>query len=270
MSERPGAVTRVVVLGAGYAGLAVARAALARGLSVVATTRSRDRAAALGTAHPDLAVEHVAELDSAAARLVDAHTHVVVTFPPDGATDARLAPDLAHARALTYLSTVGVYDDHAGHLDDATPLPAEPSPRASARLAAERSWREVGATVLRCPAIYGADRGVHVRLARGTFRVPGDGTRATSRVHVDDLAAFTLASAAARAETFVVGDERPTTHDEVVRWVCAERGLPHPGYVPLDEVHRTLRADRRVDASRALRELRVTLRFPSYREGMRA
>ncbi len=268
MSAPPKA--RVVVLGAGYAGLAIAQAALARGLSVAATSRSRERAASLRATHPSLVVEHVAELGPSTARLVGPDTHVVVTFPPDGATDARIAPHLAHARALTYLSTVGVYDDHAGLLDDATPLPAEPSPGATARLAAERSWRHAGATTLRCPAIYGADRGVHVRLAQGTFQVPGDGTRATSRVHVEDLAALALAAAAVRGETFVVGDERPATHDEVVRWVCAERGLPHPGYVPLDEVHRTLRADRRVDASRALRELGVTLRFPSYREGMRA
>ncbi|MBK6460391.1 MAG: hypothetical protein IPF92_05205 [Myxococcales bacterium] len=270
MTDREAGVHRVLVLGAGFAGLAVACEAAGRGLEVTATSRSLERANALREAHPALAVEHLARLDANVARLVGTGTHVIVTFPPDGATDARVAPHLAHARALTYLSTVGVYDDHTGHLDDTTPLPATPSPRATARLAAEQRWREAGATVLRCPAIYGADRGVHVRLAQRTFRVPGDGSRATSRLHVEDLAALTLAAAAFRADTFVVGDEHPTTHDEVVRWVCAQRGLPHPGYVPLEEVHPTLRADRRVDASRALRELRVTLRFPSYREGMRA
>lgn len=262
--------TRLVVLGAGYAGKAVVRAALTRGLSVLATCRSAERAALLRAAHPGLTVEVTERLDASTACLVDRNTHVVVTFPPDGETDARVAPHLGHARALTYLSTTGVYDEHAGVLDDTTPLPEAPSPRAQARLQAEQRWRDVGATTLRCPAIYGPERGVHVRLARGTFRVPGDGAQRSSRVHVDDLAALALASAHVRGETFVVGDQHPASHEEVVLWVCAQRGLPHPGYVPLDEVHPTLRANRQVDPSRALQVLGVSLRFPSYREGMRA
>jgi hypothetical protein len=43
-----------------------------------------------------------------------------------------------------------------------------------------------------------------------------------------------------------------------------------PPFVPLESVHESLRADRRVDASRALATFGVTLRFPTYREGMSA
>jgi hypothetical protein len=52
--------------------------------------------------------------------------------------------------------------------------------------------------------------------------------------------------------------------------VCEEFGVPLPPFVPLESVHESLRADRRVDPSRALARAGITLRYPSYREGMAA
>jgi nucleoside-diphosphate-sugar epimerase len=190
----------------------------------------------------------------------------VVTFPPDGATDALLAPALARARGLVYVSTTGVYGP--GDVDDTTPVSEAPSARARLRLDAERAWRAAGATVLRAPAIYGHDRGLHVRIREGKHRIPGDGTRYISRVHVEDLTSFLLAALRVRAETFVVGDDEPARHIDVVSYVCRHLGLPMPEHAPLESVDETLRADRRVDASRAKRVLGVTLRYPNYRVGM--
>jgi len=122
--------------------------------------------------------------------------------------------------------------------------------------------------VLRCPGIYGPDRGVHVRLLRGTYRLPGTGKNMVSRIHVEDLAEFVLASAALRGETFVVGDLEPTTHEQLVNWLCETYRIPQPGNSPLEGVHHTLRADRAIDSSRARELLGVTLKFPTFREGM--
>lgn len=201
-----------------------------------------------------------------AREAVGATTHALVTFPPAGSTDAALAPLLAEARAVSYLSTTGVYEDLEGVIDDATPLPAVPSPKYAAVLAAEAQYRAVGAAVLRSPGIYGAKRGIHVRLARGDFKLSGDGSRYGSRIHVEDLAALLLASAATPGETFVVGDLEPCRQRDMVGWLCARMGLPFPASAPLSEVHETLRRNRRVDASRALRRLGVHLKYPSYRE----
>lgn len=259
-------IDRVVVLGAGYAGLAILRRAREAGLRALGTTRDAGRAAALTREGIEAFCGGV--LDPALLHALGPQDHVVVTFPPDGSTDAELAPMLPAVAAVTYLSTTGVYDDRRGLIDDETPTPDAPSPRAAARLAAERSYRAAGATVLRCPGIYGPDRGLHVRVASGKHRIPGDGTRFTSRIHVDDLATLVLAAGAVRRETFVVGDEAPAPHGEVVRWICHAWGVPVPPYAPLEEVHETLRADRRVDARRALRMLDVSLRYPTFREGM--
>ena len=71
-----------------------------------------------------------------------------------------------------------------------------------------------------------------------------------------------------RGETFVVGDLDPGTQAETVRWLAEAYGAPMPPSVPLESVHETLRGDRRVDPSRALRVLGVSLAYPSYKDGM--
>ncbi len=269
------AAARVVVLGCGYTGLAVARLARARGLGVLAHARSDVRAAALRD--EGLEVLRQAVLDEAIRAHVDEQVHVVIAFPPDGSTDARIAPYLASAAAITYVSSTGVYGDRRGVIDDTTTLPpGAANGRAAPILAAEAAYRREGGTVLRCPGIYGPDRGLHARILRGEHRIPGDGTRYLSRIHVEDLAQLILAlvppgsaSHGSRAgDTFVVGDLEPAPQIDVVRFVCETYGVPLPPFVPLESVHESLRADRRVDAWRALATSGVTLRYPTYREGM--
>lgn len=273
------AIERVLILGCGYAGVALARLARERGLGVLAHARSDARSHALR--EEGFAVLQRAELDATVTQHVDERTHVVIAFPPDGATDARIAPSLAGAAAVTYVSSTGVYGDHRGVVDDATPLPGGArADRGGRILAAEDAYRPVGATVLRCPALYGPDRGLHIRIIRGEHRIPGDGTRHLSRIHVADLAQLILALVppplalaaapclARSGDTFVVGDREPARHIDVVHFVCDTYGVPLPPFVPLESVHESLRADRRVDASRALATSGIQLRYPTYREGL--
>lgn len=254
-----------LVLGAGYVGARVARIARSRGHSVTTSVRSKERAAELRSEG-----FHVleGELDAGLASLVDERTHVIITFPPDGETDQRIAPALARGASISYVSTTGVYDDRRGDIDDTTPVPKRPSERSQRYLSAESLYRSVGGTVLRSPAIYGPDRGLHVRVRSGQHQIPGDGSRFISRIHADDLAELLYAARAVRGETFVVGDLEPARHLDVVRFVCEAYGLPLPPFVPLERAPTSLRADRRVHAQRALERLGVTLRYPTYRQGM--
>lgn len=251
----------VLVFGGGYTGRAVLRLANARGLRARAVVRDAERSKAVF----DLAEVTVAPVfDETLATLATATTHVVVTFPPDGETDAKLA---LQAGAITYVSSTGVYGEARGVVDDATPVTTTPGPTAARRIEAEAIWRARGATILRCPAIYGPDRGLHRRVASGQHQIPGDGSGHVSRIHVDDLAALILAAPRAPGETFVVGDEAPARHRDVVAWICERYGVPMPPSIPLESAHESLRGDRRVDASRALRVLGVKLAYPSYELG---
>lgn len=255
----------VVVFGAGFTGARVCEAAARRGLSALGVVRSAGNAEALRARGVSATTDDARQV---ARDRVGPATHAVVTFPPSSGVDGELAPLLAKARAVSYLSTTGVYEDIEGVVDDATPLPAVASPKYVAVLAAEAAYRAVGAAVLRAPGIYGPERGIHVRLLRGDFKLSGDGSRYSSRIHVDDLAELLLASSASPGETFVVGDLEPCPQREMVQWLCERLGLPLPPSAPLDQVHETLRRNRRVDSSRALELLGVTLKYPTYRAAL--
>jgi len=257
----------VVIFGCGYSGRAIAERARLAGLSVCGTVRSEARAEALRAAGFD--VVRTETLDADVARpLVGPKTHAVIAFPPDGVTERAILPVLATAAAVTFISSTGVYGGTVGRIDDATPIPAEASASSLRYLAAEAMFREVGGTTLRCPGIYGPDRGLHVRVISGQHKIPGNGSRATSRIHIVDLAAFVLAARDVRGETFVVGDLTPGPHVEIVRWIAETYRVPMPPSVPLESVHESLRGDRRVDPHRAIEMLGVELTYGAYQQGM--
>lgn len=200
-------------------------------------------------------------------------TDIVVSFPPDGETDAILAPVTKHARRVIYISTTGVYGKREGIVDDTTAPDDSAEGKLDARLHAESLWQDQGAIVLRVPGIYGPDSGLHLSLRNGKYKIPGGGNRYTSRIHVEDLASVILAMLAAPSlsrNCYVIGDRSPCTQLEIVTWLCNELGIALPPAVPIEEVHRTLRGNRRVDPSGLLRELRIELKYPNYQDGYRA
>ena len=256
-----------LILGGGFTGMAVARRALANGARVVATTRSAERGEDLRALGVVPCIAPRVDDGSLAAR-VGPETRVLVAFPPDGETDRAVAPALARAGAIAYVSSTGIYGDVRGRVDESTPTLGT-GPRAIARREAEAVWRDAGAVIVRAPGIYGPGRGLHLRLARGAARIPGDGTNHVSRIHVDDLAAalHALLARGARDALYVAGDDEPATHLDVLGWLCAAMGVPLPPHAPIESVDETLRNDRRVDARRLRDALGIPLAFPTYREG---
>lgn len=257
----------LVILGCGFTGVAAAVSAFATGRPVTGTVRKEGTALrSLRTMGLDLLVAPQLTADLIAPRVEGAD--VLVTFPPDGRTDEALAAVMGRARAVVYVSSTGVYGERVGRIDEDTPTDAR-EPKAAARLHAETVWRDAGATVLRAAGIYGPGRGLHRRLIEGSYRVPGDGSRVVSRVHVDDLAAMALGCLARglRGECFAAADDAPVPQAEVVRWLCAGLGLPWPPTVAVTDAPETLRHDRSVVNARVKAATGLTLRFPTWREG---
>jgi len=256
---------RLLILGGGFTGAVVARQALERGIAVAATTRDPERGARLAHA----GVTPIVTSSLARKPLgIDGETAVLVTFPPDGATDREIAPQLACARSVAYVSSSVVYGDARGHVDESTPTNGRTS-RAVARIDAESIYRDLGATIVRAPAIYGPGRGIHLRLAKGTLRIAGEGTNIVSRVHVEDLASalLELLVRGTREALFVAGDRLPAPHVDVIRFLCQTMQLPMPPHAPADEADETLRNERALDPSLLWSTLGREPLFPTYREG---
>jgi nucleoside-diphosphate-sugar epimerase len=263
-------VNPIVILGCGFTGTRVARRAMAAGARVLATTRDGARIGSLRA----LGVEARAmgELSPGSLReLVSAGARVLVAFPPDGRTDAAIAPELGRAARIVYLSSTAVYGEARGRVDELTPVGPNDA-AGQARLAAERAYLAEGAAIVRAAGIYGPWRGLHRRLLGGEFRVAGGGANVVSRIHVADLATIVLglfeaAEPLACGATYVAGDDAPVPQSEVIRWLCQRLHLPAPAPQPPSEAPASLRHDRAVDNGRIKSALSMKLEFPTYREG---
>jgi nucleoside-diphosphate-sugar epimerase len=272
---------RLFVFGLGFSGSEIARQAQEAGWRVAGTVRGEDKAQALAAAGIEVHLfDGTAPLP---ATTIDGATHVLCTIAPGILGDPVLktcAPFLRGARWLGYLSTTGVYGDHGGDWVDET-TPANPGqPRSIERLAAERAWQAIGASLFRLPGIYGPGRSAIDQVRAGTARRIDKPGQVFSRIHVEDIATTVLAAMTrgTSGTIYNVADDLPAPTADVVAYACALLDLPVPPLVPWTEVAPTMSAmarsfyaeNRRVRNDRIKRELGVALRYPTYREGLQA
>jgi nucleoside-diphosphate-sugar epimerase len=279
--------SRLFIFGLGYSGLEIARAAQAAGWHVAGTCRTAEKAARLSAAGVDtLVFDGTASLPAETLAEV---SHILCTAAPGEAGDPALRAcraELGQARWLGYFSTTGVYGDAAGGWVDETTPPHPTRPRGTQRLAAERAWqalgRQTGAQVdiFRLPGIYGPGRNAIDQVKAGTARRIDKPGQVFSRIHVADIAG-TVMAATGRANPgaiYNVVDDLPASSSEIVAFACELLGRPVPPAIPweqaapaMSDMARSFYAEsRRVRNDRIKRELGVVLRYPTYREGLRA
>jgi len=212
---------------------------------------------------------------------------VVQSIPPaaEGVAAAESALlERLHAfgaeRAL-YISSTSVYGDHGGSTVTEASSCTPDSPKGRARLEAEAAWLggPIPASVLRPSGIYGPGRSLLHRLAARSYRLIGGGEALTNRIHVADLVSLAVAALAhpSEGQIWLGTDGHPASQGEVVAWAESELGLPAPPNIGLDEARVRLSKDhlamavqsKRLDPTHTLGQLGVTLRYPSYREGLR-
>jgi nucleoside-diphosphate-sugar epimerase len=226
------------------------------------------------------------ELDGTIA----AADYALISIPPDASGDPVLAacsPALAAARDLrsaVYLSTVGVYGDHGGGwVDEQTP-PAPRSERSRWRVAAEQAWQQFSArhgipvAVLRLAGIYGPGQNALVTLARGKARRIVKPEQIFNRIHVGDIAQAIEAAFARRAGgVFNIADDEPSPPADPIVFAAELMGRALPAEIPFAQAAPSMsemglsfwQECRRVRNDKLKRELGVTLRYPTYREGLR-
>lgn len=215
----------------------------------------------------------------------------LISIPQDEGGDPVLRAfggAFAHAprlRAIVYLSTVGVYGDRRGDWVDEN-TPADPaSARSRGRLTAEHVWQELGArrgipvAILRLAGIYGPGRNALTQIARGEARRIVKPGQIFNRIHVDDIAQAIDAAFARKASgVFNVADDEPSPPGEPLVFAAQLLGVPPPAEIPYEEAEPSMsplaksfwQECRRVRNDKLKRELGVALRYPTFREGLRA
>ena len=276
----------LIILGCGYVGARLARAALAAGRTVRVAARSTGRLAPLGTAGAQVKFLDAGvpkQLGPVVSGLPGAT--VVYSIPPvaalppgQGIRGALQAAYGAGAGCFVHFSSAGLYgsqpDDEAW-IDEDTAVALDDPPMAGV-LADEHevevcAFDRLRTVSFRLAPVYGPGRGMRARLRKGEFRVLDDGQHATSRIHVDDVvgAVFAAEDRAVRGARYLVADDEPTTQGAYARWLSERMGLPMPPSRAMFEpgAPKIAHRNRRIRNARLKAALDLTLRYPSFREG---
>jgi nucleoside-diphosphate-sugar epimerase len=279
---------KLFCFGLGYTALALARMLAAEGWRIAGTTRDPDKQARLE--QEGIEVWHFARgrpLEQV-ERVLSGTTHLLTSIAPDEQGDPVLghhARDLLRCTSIVwagYLGTTGVYGDRGGDwASEADPV-APTMPRTRRRARAEAHWLASGLPVhlFRLAGIYGPGpgRSALAALRAGTARRVVKPGQVFCRIHLDDIVQVLRASMARPnpGAIYNLADDEPAPPQDVVAYACDLLGVPAPPEIPfeaaeLSPMARSFYSDsRRICNARIKEELGVSLRYPSYREGLRA
>lgn len=234
-------------------------------------------------------------------RLAGIATRVIHLAPPPGEgqqawwRDPRTTALLRALRlrtapgSLVYASTSGVYGDCAGARVAESRAVAPRTPRAQRRVDAEKAVRHFGraagvrCSVLRIPGIYAPDREggtPRERLLKGTPVLRAEDDVYTNHIHADDLARAVVAALwrGLPQRVYNVNDDTQLKMGDYFDLAAALYGLPAPPRVARDAAQDALplvllsfmSESRRLDNTRLKQELKLELRYPHVRDGLRS
>ncbi|WP_422372050.1 SDR family oxidoreductase [Hoeflea sp.] len=234
---------RLMIFGAGFSGLAIARALAGDCSFAGGTTRSHERFAKLEAAGLTPFVYQGGVPDGGLAAALAEVTHLVMSIAPDADGDPlldalsadqlkKIAPQLEW---VGYLSTVGVYGDHDGGWVDESTVCKPVSKRSIARVAAEKGWIDlagqagVPAAIVRLSGIYGPGRNALKTLESGKARRLIKPGQVFNRIHVADIGGATALLARERlGGIFNVTDDKPAPPQDVVEHAARLMGVEPP------------------------------------------
>lgn len=276
--------SRFFIFGAGYSAKAFAAAREDGSIAIAGTTRSPEKFDALRRVGIEpFAFDGQALSPELLASLKQA-THLVVSIAPDDGGDpayallagsvASLAPDL---RWIGYLSTVGVYGDHAGDWVDEQAECRPVSRRSVLRVEAEKQWLALGegtglpVAILRLSGIYGPGRNAFVNLADGTAKRLIKAGQVFNRIHVSDIAgALWHLADRGLGGIFNVTDDMPAPPQDVVTYAAELMGIEPPPEISFDSAQlspmaRSFYGENKRVSNAAIRRAGFCFLYPDYR-----
>ena len=192
-------------------------------------------------------------------------------------------------RWIGYLSTVGVYGNHDGEWVDENSETRPGSDRSLWRKKTEDQWltlaKEEGLPVhiFRLPGIYGPQingkgRGPLEKLKAGTARRINKPGQVFNRAHVEDIAMVLETSChnPNPGAIYNIADDEPAPPQDVLAYAAELLGVEVPPLIEFEDAEMSKMAksfysdNKRVSNKRIKEELGITLKYPTYREGIKA
>jgi nucleoside-diphosphate-sugar epimerase len=264
---------------------------------IVGTTRSADEMTALTARRFGVRAVEMQLFDGntaspeVRAAIAGAEALLISAAPADGVDPvlAVLEDDILRASALrtiVFLSTLGVYADTNGAwIDESAEVIPDLARRGSARRKAEMAWQALGArrelpvAIMRLGGIYGPGQNAMIRLQRGAAHRVAKPGHVSNRVHVFDVAQAIDAAFERRIDGIInVVDDEPTSPSEHIAFAAGLMGIEPPAEIPFAQAHKVMTPFAltfyegciRARNDKLKRALGVTLRYPTFREGLRA
>lgn len=277
-----GAKTHLII-GCGYTGLALARQLVKSGAKVTGTSRSEMRRSEIEATGANFAM---LDLDTAKDLPDGPFASVTLLAPPPENLDRaagriQFIVGKAGGAPVTVVISTAIFGDIRGTITERThPSPKDDRQRRFGIMdAATLMMRMDGydTAVVRTPAIYGPGRDHRAKLLTGEAKVVKPAPP-LSRIHVEDLAALLVRMTEPfRPPLLLACDEMPAPTWRVVEEAARLLGVSPPTEVPPDEapdhfsdIGLSMRLVERSCRSVVRPWLGVRMRYPTYREGLRA
>ena len=215
-------------------------------------------------------------------------THILSSVPPsdDGDPVLKKFGIEISARAQSfkwvgYLSTTGVYGDRGGDWVDEESALQPNIDRGTRRVMAEAAWAAIPNLyphIFRLAGIYGPGRNAFESLKSGKAQRAIKQGQIFSRIHVEDIAGVLLASIAnpKPGRIYNLADDEPCPPQDVVAYAAELMGIAPPPEVRFEDAKLSTMAksfyadSKRVSNARIKSELGYVLKYPNYREGLKA
>jgi nucleoside-diphosphate-sugar epimerase len=213
-------------------------------------------------------------------------THILISIPPKDEGDVvvndlgkqiKLLPNL---KWVGYLSATSVYGDTMGEwVDENSPI--NPGTAiAKRRVVAEEQWRslDLPLNIFRLSGIYGPTRSAFDRISAGHKNIIDKPGQVFSRIHIADIVQVLMRSIESGVvrEVYNLADDMPTSSRDIYEYAYDLMGEVPPKPVKpedadLTEMGMSFYSEcRRVKNDKIKNDLGVKLKYPSYKEGMKA
>lgn len=294
---------KILIFGMGYVGQHLA-AALEGDYQVIGTSRDgsgKNQINWNATESTDLSNQAIAQ------QILQADA-ILCSIPPNENGDVVYAQfgDLikkSNVKWLGYLSTTGVYGDHqGGKVDETTPLNAQ-NTRSKNRISAETQWQKLenninlvnspvptdrSVHIFRLPGIYGLGRSAFEALTAGRAKridmrlkqgLQKGQKHFFCRAHVDDIVQVIVASLKKQlsgVNIYNIVDDLPAPQADIVEYAAQLMGAEVPNLLSepqadMSDMAKSFYVEcKNMQNSKIKTELGVTLKHPTYKQGLNA